>query len=195
MLCKSFKITLTVRLATYSRNKDGVNLKQIWFSSWSHFTSFLTPILTCTPQTLISAALWTVGQLQSPTIIWGQLCTEFILKIKVLLKFKCNAERDPSVSHCVLRVHGREKLLKERVFRLWTTRDMNVGALLSARGLRGTRERVVSVCVFGELLNICVSEAVISLEKQKNEVGDLSYFIISHSPTAHTRACTNTYFY
>lgn len=56
-------------------------------------------------------------------------------------------------------------------------------------------ERVVSVCAFGELLNICVSEPVISLEKQKNEVGDLSYFIISHSPTAHTRACTNTYFY
>ncbi len=158
MLCKSFKITLTVRLACEcadSRNKDGVTSahffceKQIWFSSWSHFTSSLTPILTCTPQTLISAALWTIGQLQSPTIIWGQLCTEFILKIKVLLKFKCNAERDPSVSHCVLRVHGWEKLLKERLFRLWTARDMNVEALLSPRGLRGTRERVVSVWAGG----------------------------------------------
>lgn len=148
---RSFKITLTVRVAfecADSWNKDGATSahfcceKQIWFSSWSHFTSSLTPTLTCS-LTLLSqrrAALWTIGQLQTPTIIWGQLCAEFILKIKGLLKFKCNAERDPSASHCVLRVHGREKLLKERLFRLWSARDMNVEVPLSPSGLKEGQE-------------------------------------------------------
>jgi len=61
-----------------------------------------------------------------------------------------------------------------------------VEALLSPRDdKRWTRVRVVSVYECSELLNIYVSEPLISLEKWKNEVGGLSYFMVSHSPTSY----------